>query len=129
MSSNKRNIKLGRVGERPLWALHLSNVTRAVHQVGGAVFLTCFLFQDTFSLPLFYLLLSGVSGVILFGFEGLRHRQIFRELTGLVTFFKMILLGLAYHGIGSPQVLVLSAFIIASLASHSPKNMRHRLLL
>lgn len=128
MSLKENDIRLGRVGERPLWALHLSNITRAVHQIGGAVFLTSFLFQDSFALPIVFILLSGISGVILFGFEGLRHRQIFRELTGVVTFFKMILLGLAFHGIGWPAFFVLLAFFAASLASHSPKNVRHRLL-
>ncbi len=111
-----------------MWALHLSNIFRAVHQVGAAVFLTCFLLPDHFQLPSFFTVLVCVSGVILFGFEGLRHRQIFRELTGMVTFIKVILVGLAFHGHGNGVILVLSAYVVASLSSHAPRDIRHRLL-
>ncbi len=123
-----KDIILGRVEYRPLWALHVSNIFRAVHQVGGAVFLTSCLFHDTFMMPLIFLLISSISGVLLLFFEAMRHRQIWRELTGVVTFGKLILLGLAYHGIWHEDFLCLVAFLIASLASHAPKTIRHRLL-
>lgn len=128
MKPTAKDIILGRVEYRPLWALHLSNIFRAVHQVGGAVFLTSCLFHDTLLLPLAFLLISGISGVLLLFFEAMRHRQICRELTGIVTFAKLILLGLAYHGIWREDVLCLLAFLLASLASHAPKTIRHRLL-
>lgn len=128
MERKLKNVSLGRVGDRPLWALHLSNVTRAVHQVGAAVFLTSFLFPGRFQLPLSFTILVCTSGIVLFGFEGLRHRQIFRELTGMVTLIKMGLIGLAFHGFGNGALLVLIAYVAASLSSHAPRDIRHRLL-
>ncbi len=128
MKLSAKDIILGRVEYRPVWALHLSNIFRAVHQVGGAVFLTSCLFPGAFLRPLTFLLISSISGLFLLFFEAMRHRQIWRELTGVVTFGKLILLGLAYHGIWRGDILCLAAFLLASLASHAPKTIRHRLL-
>lgn len=128
MKPSAKEILLGRVEYRPVWALHLANICRAAHQVGGAVFLTSCLFHDTFSLPLVFLLISAISGFMLLFFEAMRHREIWRELTGVVTCIKLILFGLAYHGVWREDFLCLAAFVLASLASHAPKTIRHRLL-
>lgn len=123
------DVILGRIGNRPVWALHASNVIRTIHQIGGAVFLTSYLLKDAFVLPSFFLVLVMVSGCLLFVAEGIRHRQIFRELTGVMTFVKLCLLGLAYHGYWQSDILVLIAFVLASMSSHAPRNIRHRILL
>ncbi len=128
MDHSTKDSLLGRVEYRPLWALHVSNMFRALHQVAGAVFLTSCLFHNDTLHPLLFLLLSTGSGILLLSFEAIRHRQIWRELTGIVTFGKLILLGLAYHGIWRADILCLAAFILASLASHAPRYIRHRLL-
>lgn len=122
-------VVLGRIGNRPVWALHGSNVIRTIHQIGGAVFLTSYLVRDAFVLPRFFLVLVLVSGCLLFVAEGIRHRQIFRELTGVMTFIKLCLLGFAYHGYWQSDILVLIAFVVASMSSHAPRNIRHRILL
>ena len=119
---------MGRVVERPYWVLIFSVFVRAVHQVGAGVFLSAFLFPDQLPLPTLYLLIASVSGVILVWTEAMRHRQMLRELAGISTVIKLILLGMAYHHMAAPGPLVLIAFLLASVGSHAPKVIRHRLL-
>lgn len=120
--------EMGRIGERPYWVLHLSIVIRALHQVGAAVFLTAFLFMDEFSLPPFFLYLVCISGFALIFTEWLRHRQVFREVSGIATFLKLVLLGAAYHHFLPMTVTVLCSFLLASVCSHAPKKFRHKLM-
>lgn len=119
---------MGRIGERPYWVLHLSLLIRAAHQVGAAVFLAAYLLNALPGPPLAYLLLALVSGGLLLLTEWLRHRQIFRELAGMITLGKLLLLGAAYHGFFPPLETVLLAFVIASIGAHAPKATRHKLL-
>lgn len=122
-------VKMGRTADRPYWVLLFSIFVRAVHQVGAAVFLTSFLLDEIITLPNTYLIIAAASGLVLLGTEGLRHRQLFREISGLSTIFKLVILGLAYHG-GIPATLaVLFTFVFASIISHAPKFIRHRLIL
>jgi hypothetical protein len=44
------------------------------------------------------------------------------------TIIKLLLLGAAYHGFLSAPVAVLLAFVVASVAAHAPKMVRHRLI-
>jgi FtsH-binding integral membrane protein len=120
--------KMGRIGNRPYWLLSLSILVRAVHQVGAAVFLAAFLLDEIVHPPPFYLVIVFVSGVVLFLAEWMRHRQICRELTGVCTMLKLLLLGAAYHGFISGPIAVLTAFLLASVGAHAPKLVRHRLL-
>jgi NhaP-type Na+/H+ or K+/H+ antiporter len=120
--------KMGRIGDRPYWVLNLSILIRAVHQVGAAVFLATFLLGEITHPPSFYLILVFGSGVTLFFAEWMRHRQICRELSGVCTMVKLLLLGVAYHGFVSAPIAVLLAFVLASVGSHAPKLLRHRLL-
>ncbi len=120
--------KMGRIGDRPYWALNFSLLVRAAHQVGAAVFLAAFLLDAIPGPPKIYLLIALVSGVLLLAAEWLRHRQIFRELAGMITLVKLILLGAAYHGYLPATATVLLAFLIASVGAHAPKKVRHRLL-
>jgi Ni/Fe-hydrogenase subunit HybB-like protein len=122
------NIQLGRTGYRPFWVLKLSICIRALHQVGAAVFLTAFLLNEIPSPPPLYLLLAILSGIALLIVESMRHRQMLRELSGLSTFIKLLLLGAAYHGLLPVVPTILAAFILASISSHAPKLYRHRLL-
>ncbi|HEY5673381.1 MAG TPA: hypothetical protein VIR78_06745 [Malonomonas sp.] len=119
---------MGRIGDRPYWALNFSLLVRAAHQVGAAVFLAAFLLDAIPGPPKIYLLIALVSGVLLLAAEWLRHRQIFRELAGMITLVKLILLGAAYHGYLPATATVLLAFLIASVGAHAPKKVRHRLL-
>jgi len=121
-------IELGRLGDRPFWVLSLSIFIRAVHQVGAAVFLASFLIDELSNPAPGYLLLTIISGCMLFFTEGMRHRQIYREVSGLSTFIKLILIGAAYHGFLPETITILAAFIIASAGAHAPKIIRHRLL-
>jgi hypothetical protein len=119
--------KMGRIGNRPYWVLSLSILIRAVHLVGAAVFLSSFLL-DQVRPPSLYVGMAVGSGVVLLLTEWIRHRQIFRELAGVSTFIKLLLLGAAYHGFFPTRETVLLVFILASVASHAPKLVRHRLL-
>lgn len=133
MSENKESLRhetqrLGRIGPRPFWVLKLSIVIRAIHQVGAAVFLVAYLLDDIPAVPPVYLLLALISGVALLFTEWLRHREIYRELSGLSTFVKLLLLGIAFHGYLPQTATVVCAFLLASISSHAPKQYRHRVL-
>lgn len=119
---------LGSVHHRPVWVLYLSLGVRAAHQVGAAIFLAAFLIGKNHQSWNFYLYLSVFTGLVLCGTEGMRHRQLHRELAGMATVLKCLLIALAFHGLLWPRSLVLSGFVLASLAAHAPKNIRHRLL-
>ena len=58
----------------------------------------------------------------------MRHRQFFREIIGVSTIVKLILLGMAVHGRIWVSFLVVTAFVLASVCSHLPKKIRHRLM-
>jgi NhaP-type Na+/H+ or K+/H+ antiporter len=124
----EKSASMGRIEHRPLWVLNLSILARAVHQVGAAVFLAAYLLDALPGPPLFYVVVALLSGLLLMVTEWLRHRQIYRELAGLTTLVKILLLGAAYHSFLPPQATVLLAFIIASIGAHVPKTVRHRLL-
>ncbi|MFT5700797.1 MAG: hypothetical protein ACI8ZB_003682 [Desulforhopalus sp.] len=131
MSYRKKNDKavaMGRIGSRPFWVLNLSIVIRALHQIGVAVFLTSFLFQGSFSPPSAYIYLAFASGFALMFTEWLRHRQVLREVSGIATIIKLILLGAAYHHFLPMTGTVVVIFFLASICSHAPKNIRHRLI-
>lgn len=120
--------KMGRIGYRPYWVFNLSILIRALHQVGAAVFLAAFLLDFIPAPPSEYVTIAVLTGVLLFASEWLRHRQVHREFSGVVTLVKLLLLGAAYHGILPAQGTVLLVFILASIGSHAPKQLRHRLL-
>lgn len=120
--------RMGRIGNRPYWVLNISILIRALHQVGAAVFLATFLLDDIDRPPSAYLIIVFGSGLALFLAEWMRHRQICRELSGLTTLVKLLLLGAAYHGFLPAPIAVLLAFVLASISSHAPKLIRHRLL-
>ncbi len=120
--------RLGRIGSRPLWVLQLSFLIRAAHQVGAAVFLSYWLIEGSPALSAGYLRLVYGTGIALVLTEWLRHRQLYREVSGLATFLKLALLGLGAHGIIAQKYSVLLAFVLAALAAHAPKLVRHRLI-
>ena len=118
----------GRIGNRPYWVLLMSVVLRAIHQVGAAVYLSTFIIEGITGPPTVYLGMAVISGVALFFTESMRHRQIYREISGFGTFAKLLLLGAAYHQMLPPAQTVLAAFVLASLSAHLPKDIRHRLV-
>ena len=126
--TDTNKIRTGRVADRPYWILILSIWIRAFHQVGAAVFLTTFLLSEPFTVPPLYLALAGISGILLVITESARHRQFFREGSGLATLAKLGLIGLAWHTRLPAVPLVLAAFVMASFFSHAPKTIRHRLI-
>jgi hypothetical protein len=125
---NENSPKLGRIGYRPYWVYKLSPLIRAVHQVGAAVFLGACLLDAVSWPPIFYVVVALVSGGLLLVIEWLRHRQLFRELAGMITVAKILLLGAAYHGFLPLSGTTLLAFVMASIGAHAPKRVRHRLL-
>jgi hypothetical protein len=121
--------RMGRIGDRPYWVLSFSILIRAVHQLGVAVFLAAYLLDVIPGPPKFYVFIAFISGGLLLASEWLQHRQIFRELAGLTSIVKLLLLGAAYHGFLPMPATVLVIFVIASIGAHAPKKVRHRLLL
>jgi hypothetical protein len=120
--------RLGRAVQRPYWVLTMSILLRACHQVGAALFLCSFMFASGNHFPHWSSYLSLVSGVLLLAAEAMRHRQIYREISGLITIVKCVLIGAAVHGVLPAAPTVLVAFLAASIGAHAPKNIRHRLI-
>lgn len=121
-------VKMGRIGYRPYWVFLLSILIRALHQVGAAVFLAAYLLDAVPAPPREYAIAVMLTGVLLLGSEWLRHRQLYREISGVATWLKLLLLGAAFHGFLPASGMVLLAFVVASIGSHAPKEVRHRLL-
>ena len=128
MKSEESDSRLGPVAPRPYWLVLVSVVIRALHQVGSAVYLSSYLLDDILGPPPFYLWLALGSGLALMGTEALRHRALYKEVAGLATIVKIVLLGVVFHGYLPPTPTVLAVFIFAAIAAHLPKNLRHRLL-
>ena len=125
--SDDKKIRMGKIGPRPYWVLSISIVIRALHLVGAAVFLATYLVNDVHP-PAMFSRIVFASGAALICTEWMRHRQIFREISGASTLLKLVLLGAAYHGFLPARETVLAVFVLAALASHTPKQVRHRLL-
>jgi hypothetical protein len=119
---------MGRIGDRPYGVFLLSIGIRAIHQVGAAVFLAAYLLPSLAGPPQNYVLLAVISGGLLLGAEWWRHREIFRELAGVITLVKLLLLGAAYHGFLPTWETVLLVFLLAAVGAHAPKKVRHRRL-
>jgi len=130
MSPTAKKMKsiTGPVSPRPYWVVLLSVVIRALHQVGAAVYLSSYLLDTITGPPRLYLWLSVVSGLLLLTTEGLRHREWYREVCGAATIVKVVLLGIAFHGYLPAAATVVTAFVIAALGAHLPKDIRHRVL-
>ena len=130
MSSEEANsdLHMGPVSPRPYWVVLVSVVIRAMHQVGSAVYLSSFLLDNIIGPPAFYLWLAVITGLALVGTESIRHRALYREIAGLATMLKVVLLGIAFHGYLPETATVVAAFVLAALAAHLPKNIRHRLV-
>ena len=130
MSATEKNMapSSGPVAPRPGWVVLASVLIRALHQVGAAVYLSSFLLAEIAGPPAFYLWLSVMSGLALVFTESLRHRALYREVAGLGTIVKVLLLGIAYHGYLPGTPTVVAAFLLAAVAAHLPKTIRHRLL-
>ncbi len=120
--------KMGRIGERPLWVLYFSIFIRAIHQVGAAVILSSFLIDGISRPPRLFLAIAIITGIVLVTTEGMRHRQMYREVSGLGTILKLLLLGAGFHGFLPVTEAVSASFILASLSSHTPKAIRHKLI-
>ncbi len=128
MKPEESDSRLGPVVPRPYWLVLVSVAIRALHQVGSAVYLSSFLLDDILGPPPFYLWLAIGSGLALMATEALRHRALYREVAGLATILKVVLLGIVFHGYLPGTSTVLVVFIFAAIAAHLPKNLRHRLL-
>ena len=125
-----KNVKIGLIADRPYWFVHVSLVSRAIHQLGAAVFLATYILNpENVKAWQISLIVAAVSGFLLLGSEAIRHRQFLREVFGLSTIFKLILVGFAHHGWLPAIPSVSAAFLLASLISHAPKAVRHRLII
>ncbi len=122
------SLSLGRTEQRPYWVLLFSVAVRAAHQIGAAVFLTTFLFTEMVFPAGVYTWLVVISGFALLATEWMRHREIYREVCGVATGIKCLLIALVVHGLLPGTLLIPGAFLLASIAAHAPKNIRHKLL-
>ncbi|THB71993.1 MAG: hypothetical protein D6B25_17620 [Desulfobulbaceae bacterium] len=126
--SEQRSVSaLGRTEHRPAIFMWSSVMMRAAHQFGAAFFLLAYFFKGL-AIPGYLINLALISGVLLMLLEWMRHRQIYRELSGIVTLIKIGLLGLVYHGWLPGALAIPVIFVLASIFAHMPKQYRHRLL-
>lgn len=119
---------LGKIGYRPFWVFALSILVRGIHLLGASLFISFFLIGPMERPSMFTIYLVSSSGIVLLLTEWMRHREIYREFAGCVTFIKLLLIGLAYHGLLPPQSTLITAFLLAAVAAHTPRILRHRLL-
>ncbi|WP_321532152.1 hypothetical protein [uncultured Desulfuromonas sp.] len=126
----RKNEKIGVIADRPYCFVYVSLISRALHQLGAAIFLATYILSPANS-PAWRisLMLTVASGMVLLGSEAIRHRQFLREVFGLSTLFKLVLVGFAHQGLLPAIPSVTIAFLLASLVSHAPKAVRHRLIL
>ena len=126
----KTEDKIGVIADRPYYFVYVSLVSRAIHQLAAAIFLATYILGGNNAQAWrISLMIAAVSGFVLLGAEAIRHRQFLREVFGLTTLFKVILIGLAHHGWLAEIPSVTIAFLLASLVSHAPKAVRHRLII
>ena len=124
-----KNVKIGLISDRPYWFVYVSLLSRAIHQLGAAVFLATYILSPgNLQAWRISLIVAAISGFLLLGAEAIRHRQFLREVFGLSTIFKLVLVGFAHHGWLPAIPSVSAAFLLASLVSHAPKAVRHRLI-
>ncbi len=130
VKGTNKNVKIGLIADRPYWFVYVSLISRAIHQLGAAVFLATYVLSpENVKAWQISLIVAAVSGFLLLGAEAIRHRQFLREVFGLSTIFKLVLVGFAHHGWLPAIPSVTAAFLLASLVSHAPKSVRHRLII
>ncbi len=118
---------LGRTWYRPLWLFWGSLLVRTAHLLAVALFLGSVVFgHQRASLWLVWAAMG--SGLLLIVTEGVRHREMYREFFGVVTMVKCLLLGAAMHQLLPQLPVFFVVFVVAALAAHAPKQLRHRLL-
>ncbi|MFV0437414.1 MAG: hypothetical protein ACK5PS_08495 [Desulfopila sp.] len=128
LSTDGQKARFGRIGPRSGTMLWFSIIVRGAHQFGGALFLVYYFLGQGDALPVGYLALAGASGLLLVWTEWLRHRQLYREVAGVVTGLKCLVLGAVIHGWLPQAIPVACVFLLASVAAHAPREVRHRLL-
>ncbi|WP_084091781.1 hypothetical protein [Malonomonas rubra] len=130
MSQHNENSKpnTGRIGYRSDQIRYLSIFVRSFHQLAVAIFIGAFFFAVDSPAAESAFLFVVVTGILLLFLEALRHRQFYREVFGLITFLKAALVGGAFHKFLPSIPAFLFVFLVASLVSHAPKGIRHRLL-
>lgn len=122
--------KVGVIVDRPYWMVYVSITARAIHQLGAAIFLATYLLNHpVLQTRQVSLAVAALSGLLLMGVEAFRHRQFLREVFGLVTVLKVFFIGLAFHAWLAPVPTLFLVFFVASLASHAPRGIRHRMLI
>jgi hypothetical protein len=120
---------LGRTGERPSWIRSGSVFVRAVHLLAASAVLGAGLWEIPGPRTCPWWIAAAASGLLLLAAEALRHRELHREVCGLATALKLVLLGgAAALPAGAPWLLS-AAFVVAVLGAHFPKRWRHRKLL
>jgi hypothetical protein len=128
-SGNGRRLQLGRVGHRPYAAVWFSVLCRAIHQLGAGLLLAALIFTSVGAPPGWVWWLTAVSGVLLVVLEWWRHRELYREVAGVATAVKLLLVVAAIHGLIPQLGGLLAVFMLAAVAAHVPKDIRHRVII
>ena len=120
--------ELGKVGDRAHWIRSGSVFVRAAHLLGASAVAGAYLLSvEDVGLHGWWIL-AVATGVLLLLAELLRHPELFREAAGWATIATLALIGLIFVLPAAALWLMSSAFIIAVVGAHAPKNWRHRKL-
>jgi hypothetical protein len=119
---------LGRIGDRPPYIRNGSVFVRAAHLLAASAILGAGLFGVAGARTQAWWIAAAASGVLLVVAEVLRHRELHREVAGLATIVKLVLVGLAGLAPSGAPWLLSSAFVVAVVGAHAPRHWRHRRL-
>ncbi len=120
---------LGRVGDRPFWVRSVSVFVRAVHLLAASAVAGAFILGHGETLGHAWWAVAGLSGVLLLGTEGMRHRELYRETAGHATALKLTLIAAIAFAPGIAVWLMSAAVVVAALGAHAPRRWRHRRIL
>jgi hypothetical protein len=120
--------KLGRVGDRPFWIRSGSVFIRAAHLLAAGAVAGAYLLNVEDPGVRTWWIVAGISGVLLVVAELIRHVELYREVAGWATIFKLVLIGSIPALASAAPWLMSAAFVVAVVGAHSPRNWRHRKL-
>jgi hypothetical protein len=101
---------------------------RAAHLLGTSAVLGAALFGVAGAAVHPWWIVAAASGVLLVVAELLRHPELWREVAGWATVAKLVLVGVGLAVSPAGPWLLSTAFVVAVVGAHAPREWRHRKL-
>ena len=119
---------LGRTGDGPRWIRTGSVFVRAAHLLAASAVAGVYLLDVRDTEARGWWIAAGATGILLLAAEVSRHRELYREVAGWATLLKLVLIGLIPAFPPAAPWLMSTAFVVAVVGAHAPRNWRHRRL-